>query len=269
MTKSSGAPRDRDRDRDCDRDRASGPLRASQPAVVMLHGFALDSRMWKRQVDAFSNDYRVLTLDLPGFGPQARELGEVDPAADVLRALDVARIDRAHLVANSFGAAVAADFALQHPGRVRSLTLTGPLLLGRRTGIEAWSRCVALASEGDRATAAEIWLDDPLFEGIRQNEELFEELRQIVLDYSGGHWTGRIGSRWSDPDPLPRLRSLDVPALVISGELDIPSFTTMAEAYARTLPRARREVIIGAGHLCNLERPEVFNALLGEFFANA
>lgn len=239
--------------------------RTPPPAIVMLHGFALDSRMWKRQVDAFAADFRVLTLDLPGFGPQARELGEVDPAADVLRALEVAKIDRAHLVANSFGAAVAVDFALQHPNRVRSMTLTGPLLLGRRTGIEAWSRCVALAGEGDRATAAEIWLDDPLFEGLRQDEELFEELRQIVLDYGGGHWTGRISSRWSDPDPVPSLRKLDVPALVISGEMDIPSFMMMAEAYARTLPKARREIIQGAGHLANIERPEEWNALLRGF----
>ena len=235
----------------------------------MLHGFALDARMWRRQVEEFEGDYRVLTLDLPGFGPQARDLGEVDPAADVLRAMDVARIDQGHIVANSFGAAVAADFALQHRDRVRSLTLTGPLLLGRRTGIEAWSRCVALASEGDKATANEIWLDDPLFEGVRQSEELFEELRAIVLDYGGAHWTGRIGSRWSDPDPLPKLRTLDIPALVISGETDIPSFTTMADAYARTLPRARREIIAGAGHLANLERPEEFNALLREFLASA
>jgi 3-oxoadipate enol-lactonase len=239
--------------------------RNAQPAIVLLHGFALDSRMWRRQVEAFDGDYRVVTLDLPGFGPQAREVGEVDPAAGVLQALDVAKIDKAHLVANSFGAAVAADFALQHRDRVRSLTLTGPLLLGRRTGIDAWARCVALAGEGDRATAAEIWLDDPLFEGLRQDEELFEELRQIVLDYGGGHWTGRVSSRWSDPDPVPSLRKLDIPALIISGETDIPSFMMMAEAYARTLPRARREIIPGAGHLANIERSAEWNALLRDF----
>jgi 3-oxoadipate enol-lactonase len=246
----------------------AGGTRSSRPALVLLHGFALDSRMWKRQVDAFSADYRVLTLDLPGFGPQAREVGEVDPAAGVLRALDVAKVDRAHLVANSFGAAVAADFALQHRDRVRSLTLSGPLLLGRRTGIDAWPRCVALAAEGDRATAAEIWLDDALFEGLRQDEELFEELRQIVLDYGGGHWTGKVSSRWSDPDPVPSLRKLDVPSLVISGEMDIPSFMIMAEAYARTLPHARREIIQGAGHLANIERADEWNALLRDFLKN-
>lgn len=231
----------------------------------MLHGFALDSRMWKRQVEVLGQDFNVLTIDLPGFGPQARELGEVDGAAAVLRALDAVRVERAHLLANSFGAAVATDFALQNPGRVRSITLMGPLLLGRRTGIEAWSRCVALAAEGDRATAAEIWLDDPLFEGVRNDEELFEELRQIVLDYGGGHWTGKVIAKWSNPDPIPALKKLDVPALVVSGEMDIPSFIQMAEAYARALPRARREIVQAAGHLPNLEQPEHFNALVTEF----
>ena len=239
--------------------------RAQQAALVFLHGFALDSRMWRRQVEAFSSEYRVVTLDLPGFGAQARALGEVDASVGVLRALEVAKIDRAHFVANSFGAAVATDFALQHPERVRSLTLSGPLLLGRRTGIEAWARCVALASEGDRATAAEIWLDDPLFEGLRNDEELFEELRQIVLDYGGHHWTGRVSARWSDPDPVPSLRKLEIPALIISGEMDIPSFMLMGEAYARALPRARREIVQNAGHLANVERPIQWNALLRDF----
>jgi pimeloyl-ACP methyl ester carboxylesterase len=238
---------------------------AERPALVFLHGFALDSRMWRRQVDAFARDYRIVTLDLPGFGPQAREVGEVDPSEGVLRALEVAQVDRAHFVANSFGAAVAVDFALQHRDRVRSLTLTGPLLLGRRTGIEAWGRCVALAAEGDRATAVEIWLDDPLFDGLRQDEELFEELRQIVLDYGAAHWTGKVSSRWSDPDPVPSLRTLEVPALVISGEADLPAFVMMAEAYARTLPKARREILEGAGHLANIERAGAWNALLADF----
>lgn len=238
---------------------------SARPALVFLHGFALDSRMWRRQVEAFAPDYRILTLDLPGFGPQAREVGEVDPAAAVGRALDAAKIDRAHFVANSFGAAVAADFALQHRDRVSSMTLTGPLLLGRRTGIEAWARCVALAGEGDRATAAEIWLDDPLFEGLREDEDLFEELRQIVLDYGGGHWTGKVSSRWSDPDPVASLAKLDIPALVISGEMDIPSFMVMAEAYARALPRSARQIVQGAGHLANIERVDEWNALLADF----
>lgn len=240
----------------------------SAPALVFVHGFALDARMWRRQVDALAGPFRVMSVDLPGFGPQARELGEVAPGAELGRAMDAASLVRAHIVANSYGAAAAVDFALQNPRRVQSLSLVGPLLLGKRTGFETWSRCVALANEGERVTACELWLEDPLFEGVRQDQDLFEEIRQIVLDYGGGHWTGRITSQWAFPEPLPHLRALDVPTMVLSGEADLPSFVLMAEAYAKALPRARREIIQGAGHFANLEQPELFNEVVRYFVEN-
>src|SRR6185503_12086943 len=112
-----------------------------------------------RQVEAFGGDYRILTVDLPGFGPQARASGEAQPAEAIGRGMDAAGLVRAHLVGASIGAAAAIDFALMNPKRVESLTLIGPMLVGRRLGIESWARCVALANDGDRATAAEIFLD--------------------------------------------------------------------------------------------------------------
>lgn len=48
-----------------------------KPALVLLHGYALDSRMWRPQVEAFADTHRILLVDLPGFGLQARALGEV------------------------------------------------------------------------------------------------------------------------------------------------------------------------------------------------
>jgi len=238
-----------------------------KPALVMLHGFALDARMWRRQVEAFGADHRILLLDLPGFGPQAREVGEVEPAREVGRAMDAAKLTRAHLVASSYGAAVAVDYAFQHPERVASLVLAAPMLLGRRMGIESWQRCVSLANDGDRTTAAEVWLDDPLFETLRHEEDLFEEVRQIVLDYGGGHWTGKVSSSWAEPDPVPRLKELTIPTLIVSGEQDLPSFMLMAEAYAKAMPNARREIVQGVGHHVSLEAADVFNDLVRSFIA--
>jgi len=209
-------------------------------AIVMLHGFALDARMWRRQVDAFQPNHRVVTLDLPGFGPQAREVGEVEPASEINRAMNAARLGKAHLLATSYGAAVAVDYAFRHPERVASLILAAPMLLGRRMGIESWQRCVSLANDGDRATAAEVWLDDALFESLRHEEELFEEVRQIVLDYGGHHWTGKVSASWNEPEPMGRLAGLEIPTLIVSGEQDLPSFMLMAEAYAKSMPKVRR-----------------------------
>lgn len=239
--------------------------RDASPPVVMLHGFALDARMWRPQVAALAPKHRVLTLDLPGFGPQAPKRGATNPARQVLAALDSCRIERAHFVGNSFGAAVAVDLALLEPGRVASLTLVGPLMIGRRDGIESWDRCVEMAREGDRVTAAEIWLDDPLFEGVRGDGDVFDDLREIVLDYGGGHWTGEITSEWNEVDPTSRLGEIAARTMVVSGEADIPTFVQMAEAYARGLPNVRREIVQATGHLVNLEQPEKFNALLHDF----
>jgi len=233
----------------------------------MLHGFALDARMWRRQVEEFGGEHRILLLDLPGFGPQAREVGEFEPAKEVARAMSAAKLTRAHLIASSYGAAVAVDYALQHPDRVASLVLAAPMLLGRRMGIESWQRCVSLANDGDRTTAAEVWLDDPLFETLRHDEDLFEEVRQIVLDYGGGHWTGKVSSAWAEPDPVSRLKDLAVPTLIVSGEQDLPSFMLMAEAYAKAIPNARREIVQGVGHHVSLEAGEIFNDLVRKFIA--
>lgn len=234
-------------------------------AIVMLHGFALDGRMWRRQVEAFKTDYRVVVVDLPGFGPQARELGEVRPAEELARAMNAGKVKRAHIVASSYGAAAAVDFAIQYPDRVQSLILVGPMLLGRRMNIDSWQRCIALANEGEKATASEVWLDDALFETLRGDDALYEEVREIVLDYGGGHWTGKVTSVWLERDPVSKLKDLAIPTLVISGEKDLPAFNQMAEAYVKALPKARREIVTGAGHHVNLEAPEAFNELVATF----
>lgn len=235
----------------------------------MIHGFALDARMWWPQVEELSADSRMLLVDLPGFGPQAREVGVVAPAKELGRAMDAAKLARAHLVGSCYGAAVAVDFALQHPERVASLVLAAPMLLGRRLGIDSWRRCVSLANEGDSLTAVEVLLDDHLFETLRHDDDLFEGVRQIVLDYTGGHWTGKVTSVWGESDPLSRLRSLPIPTLIVSGEQDLPSFMLMAEAYAKAVPSARREVVQGVGHHVTLEAAREFNDLLRRFVTSA
>lgn len=234
-------------------------------ALVMLHDFALDHRMWQPQVDALSSHFRVLTVDLPGFGAQSRNLGAVRPSEAIARAMDACGLVRANFLASGHGAAFAVDFALGAPRRVESLVLASPILLGRRMGVESWSRCAALANDGDLVTALETYLDDPLFASLRENEDMFEYVRQIVLDYGGAHWTQDVVNAFDEEDPASRLAEIHAPALVVSGERDIPSMRQMADAYVRALPRARQEIVVGAGHLPNLEAIGDFSRLVRSF----
>lgn len=242
-----------------------GEMGDRRSALIMLHDFALDHRMWRPQVDALSSQFRVLTLDLPGFGAQSRDLGEVRPSEAIARAMDACGLVRANFLASGHGAAFAVDFALGAPRRVESLVLASPILLGRRLGVESWSRCTTLTNDGDLVTALETYLDDPLFAPLREDEDMFEYVRQIVLDYGGAHWTQEVGNAFDEEDPASRLAEIQAPVLVVSGERDIPSMQQMADAYVRALPRARREVVAGAGHLPNLEAAEDFSRIVQAF----
>lgn len=235
------------------------------PALVFVHSFGLDYRMWRPQVEALAGRFRILTLDLPGFGPQARAKGDVTPAFEIARALDVCGLVKAHFVGAGGGATAVLDFALRHPRRVESLVLQGPMVPGREVRGDAWERAVSLAKEGDKATAVEMWLDSPLFDGARVDDSLFDELRQIALDYTCAHWLDEVQDCYLEADPASRLAELDMPALVVSGQHDAAELMKLAVDIAKALPHGSHKIVNGVGHLPNFEAPDAFNFLLTQF----
>jgi pimeloyl-ACP methyl ester carboxylesterase len=237
----------------------------SAPGLIFLHGFGLDGRMWKPQLEAFRDRYRVSAPDLPGFGPNPVDPGKETLTAAVARHCDALALDTVHIVGLSLGGAVAVDFALGFPTRVRSLTLVDALLRGRPSGIQAWDSCAALATQGRLPEAREAWLADPLFAGARRRPEVLASIREMGADYSGEHWAGRATSRLEVPEPASRLGEIDVPSLVVAGSDDLPTFRAMADEYAGALPRARKVILEGVGHVASMEDAPAFNRLLQSF----
>ncbi len=105
------------------------PFDSAQPAIVFIHGAALDRTVWKLQTRYFAwRGWSVLALDLPGHGRSGGAALETIPAmADwITRLLDAAGLEQAALVGHSMGALVALDAAGRHGNRVRALALLGP-----------------------------------------------------------------------------------------------------------------------------------------------
>ena len=123
----------------------------------------------------------------------------------------------------------------------------------------------AVQADGPRTGIDKVWLQHPFFDGVRCDPELYERVREILLDFQAPDM--REGARPDDyrPDIAGRLLEIRAPTLVIAGENDIPDFRLIADVLAENIQNARQAIIPGCWHLPPNEQPEEFNALLISF----
>ena len=241
----------------------------SGPVVVLLHAGIADRTMWSEHLGPLAQDgYRAIAMDLPGFGEAQVTQGEQAPWADVLLTMDALAIDRAALVGNSFGGAVALRAAAVAPDRVTALALISAPAPGIEPSDEleaAWAAEEEALERGDVEDAVEAvvnaWVlpDAPV--ALRERIAVMQR-RAFALQAGAASVTEASDPVEQQPDVLAHL---DVRTLVAAGEHDKQDFVLGAWELARALPRASPAVIKGAGHLAPLETPELFRRLLLDF----
>jgi pimeloyl-ACP methyl ester carboxylesterase len=239
------------------------------PALVLLHGFTQDSRVWRRQIDDFASRFTVIAWDAPGAGQSADppETYSIDDWADCLAAvLDHAGVRRAHVVGLSWGGIVAQVFSARHPERVRSLVLadtyaglerfaTRPGAAGASGRVPARCRPAArrvrpAVSAGDvRPVAA---------------AEARDELAAIMAEFHPAGFRLMAASS-AQADTRGLLPVIRVPTLLVWGEADARSPLSVGYQMRDAVPGARLVVLPGAGHVSNMEAPGAFNAAVSEF----
>jgi 3-oxoadipate enol-lactonase len=242
------------------------------PAVVLVHGFGLDLRMWDPQAGQLAQRFRVVRYDCRGFGAS----GPLDPAVpythagDLVALLDHLAIDDAVLVGLSFGGRVVLQTALAAPARVRGLVLLDAVLdgvpwdPGSEDALGEVARQVrASGVAGGRAA----WLAHPLFATARERPELAGQLAAMVAGYPGQHWLGQDPHQQARPQIFDALEDVTAPTLVMTGDRDVPGFREMSAVLARRIPGAEHRVVVGAGHMVNMEQPAAVNELLTRFLA--
>ncbi len=238
------------------------------PPLVLLHAGIADRMMWSEHLEPLAvAGYRVVAFDLPGFGEAAVEPGEQAPWNDVLAAMAELGIDRAALVGNSFGGAVALRAALVAPTAVAALGL----ISSPAPGLEPSPRLIA-AMEAEEA-ALEAGDTDGAVEAVIEAWTLPdapEPLRERIATMQRRAFALQAAAKdiTEAPDPaanLGALAGLEIPTLAAWGEHDMSDFEESAYVLSRALPQARRELISGAGHLAPLETPETFRELSLKF----
>jgi pimeloyl-ACP methyl ester carboxylesterase len=244
-------------------------VKGTGPAVVLIHGGQLDCRMWDDQFHAFSRDFRVIRYDVRGYGGSLRPGTLYSDAEDLAGLLDYLKVEKAHIVGLSLGGRIAIDFALAHPMRVGSLTLAGPGLSGyeppggAESDLRMWNIIKAARDEGpEQATA--LWLKDPFMAPAMEQARLAPRLWRIARENAHCWLENPVLQRPPKPAAVARLGEIKVPTLLVVGDRDLPQIKTTIETLERGIRGSKKVTIEGAGHMVNMERPDLFNgAVLG------
>lgn len=249
------------------------------PEVLFLHSVIADRRMWDRQFSGFSDRHRVIRFDLRGFGGSSAATAPFSCTDDIDALLDHLEVSSAYLVGSSMGGAMAVDYALARPERVRGLFLAAPGLSGGFP--PPFDADETAAFDYDEKKSQELsaaWAGKDsarAFELLRQlwcsalEGDSLALFRRMVEENAAEVFDNRSLKFARDPPPAsPRLPSVRVPTTVLYGDRDNPSSVPFAKRIARGIPGSRLEVLPGADHLINLSRPEPFDlalrAALGE-----
>jgi pimeloyl-ACP methyl ester carboxylesterase len=225
-------------------------LEGTGPAIVLLHGWALDLEYWDPLAALLAPRFALLRFDRCGFGLSAGMPDIHRNVGDLLALLDVSGFDRPILLGMSQGARLAIHFALEHPARVRALVLDGAPALEAESDLPLTEFRKLRETQGLAALQA----------GIRQHP-----LMQLqTVEPSARHLLDHILARYAGLDLLqtaarrarpPRLGAIAAPTLILNGARDSASRREAGRLLQAAIPGATHAELSGAGHLALLDDP--------------
>ncbi len=227
--------------------RAGGEGLSGRP-IVLVHGMIISSRYMVPTAIELAPLCPVYAVDLPGYGDSVkpRAILRLTELADALAGwMDAMRFPSAHLVANSFGCQVLAEFALRHVERVDRLVFQGPTVDPNARSVRQQLVRLLKNSPSEAPGLGWITIVDYVKAGMRR---IRATIRMAIED--------RI------EDKLP---GIAVPTLVVRGGKDPLVPQSWAEEVVRRLPRGELRVLPGLGHTINYTAPKEFVATLRPF----
>jgi 3-oxoadipate enol-lactonase len=230
--------------------------------IVFLHGVGSDKSVWRPQLAHFGRTRRAIAFDYPGYGdsdPAPEGTTRDDYASAILSAMYELGVDRAHICGLSLGGVVAIAMHHAAPDHCASLILADTFAV-HPEGRAIYER--TLAGSRDLSAMAEarveVLIAQPADPAVRR--EVVETMSRIDSA------AFRIGAEavWL-ADQRDRAGAIRVPALVLVGDQDLVTPVDLSNELVDLIPDARMQVIAGAGHLTNLEKPDEFNRIVEEF----
>ena len=240
------------------------------PPVVLLHPFPANHQFWLPAAQALISRHTLILPDLRGHGDSGLGGGPAfmeKHAADLARVMDDADVGRAPLLGVSIGGYVIFEFWRRSRDRVTALGLCNTKAQADSPEARA-SRLQAAAEVLERGT-------EPYFESMLP-KLLGETIRETRPDLVGGALAMMRKMSAEDvaavqrgmaerPDSVATLNTINVPALIVTGDEDILTGPPEAELMRQNIPASQLRVVPRAGHFTAWEQPEQVGVLLRQF----
>jgi pimeloyl-ACP methyl ester carboxylesterase len=263
-------------------------LKADAPTLLFVHGLSSYMSFWEYQIPAFQDDYRVIAVDLPGYGASGRPDAPYTPPwyADLLASflVDIG-VEKATWIGHSMGGQISMTAALRHPDQVERLVLAAPAGFERFTAGEvSWMKNFWTEDRAMTAREEEIRANFTVLNFNRTDEGVERLIRERVQLGRHPAFKGtsvavaRSIAGMVDHPVIDRLAKIKAPTLIIFGTDDrmIPNqilhggrTRAIAEAGHRGIPSSELVMIQGAGHTVQHDAGDAFNDAMQQFLGRS
>jgi 3-oxoadipate enol-lactonase len=239
--------------------------RRDRPPLVFINSLGTDFRIWNEAAEILAPDFRILTYDKRGHGlsesgPDANDMS--DHARDLMGLLDGLGVGRATIVGLSIGGLIAQELYRHSPERVAALVLCDT---AAKIGTdEVWDQRIAQVQRGGIEAIADSVLQrwfTTHFRAARSTE--LAGMRAMLTRTPRQGYLAACGAL-KRADLRPFAGRIQAPTLCLVGDEDGSTPVALVKETAALIPGSCFEIIEGAGHLPNVEQPEIVAKLVAE-----
>ncbi len=238
--------------------------------IIFLHGFPFDKSMWKSQLDALKSTNRVIAVDIRGFGQSKDEKTQLSIdlfSNDLIAFMDKLKIDKAIICGLSMGGYVALNTIKKFSERFEALILCDTQCIADTPEIkENRYKTIEQIKDSNANEFNEKFVKSVFHpNSLLTKMEIVQHLRSIVFSNSKEIIIAGLTALAERIETCKIVNNIQIPTLIICGKEDQLTPLEQSKYMHENIKKSVLKIIDNAGHVSNLEQPELFNKCITDF----
>jgi 3-oxoadipate enol-lactonase len=238
--------------------------------VIFIHGFPFSKTTWQPQMEFLQKSHRVIAYDIRGFGGSTlgNEVISIDLfATDLIRFMDALKIEKAIVCGLSMGGYIVMNAVGRFPARFEAIVLSDTQCIADSAeNKEKRYKTIRQIEEEGLEKFAETFIQNIFSKNALEHKRtVVEEVKNLILKTSPQAITATLKALAERRESCNTLKQINIPALIICGKEDLVTPLSQAELLNNSLVNSTLQPIEKAGHMSNLEQPDIFNEHIHNF----